>query len=535
MTLREDIAAKIAPLVAPIAGAEPSGADPSFDPDFERIKAEIDKLTSVDGKEPAWREIREVGGTLLTKRAKDLRVAGWLGVAVTKLDGWKGLAETLATYDGLARGFWDTMYPDAKRPRGRVMAFGWLSEVTAKQLQGLDVTFADGDAVRASDEILRELETLLAEKLGAAYQGPGPLRRLLREKVAAIPAPPAATPPADAQASTNGAAAPPRAEERADAGPALAATAPATGDADAAVQESGQAMLRAAAALRQADPARAQAYRLQRWGAWAAIQNPPPADGDKTRIRPPPDQLTKRLGMLRDSQKWVELLLATEDATGKFLFWLDLHKQVASTLDRLGAAFMGAREVVGREVIAFVTRFPSIPSMAFQNGTPFADAATKTWLDEETRRWGGSSQSAGSAAASAEDEEVAKRFADADALVTEGKLAEGLGVASALAARGADGRTRFRASLAVGKMALKGSKPEVARAILERLDVEVTRHELEIWEPALCASLYASLLTAMRDGPRAAKPSPEAANREQAIFEKLCRLDPAAALKFAQG
>jgi type VI secretion system protein VasJ len=537
-TLREQIATKVAPLLAPIAGAQPAGADPSFEPDFERMKVEIDKLTSIDALEPAWGEVRELGTGLLSTRSKDLRVAGWVAAAQTKLHGWKGFAEALVTYDGLARGFWDTMYPDAKRPRGRINAFAWLAELSAKHLDGLSVSFADGDAVRTSDEVLRALDQFLIEKLGEAYSGPGPLRRLMREKLAAIPAaavveaPPAPkAAPAPASPSTEAGAAP--AADAPTNGVTAAAVAP--GDAAAAVEQSAQAMVRAAEALRTADPTRAQAYRLQRWGTWAVVQNAPPADGDKTRIRPPPDTITRRLTLLRESQKWLEALMAAEAATGSFLFWLDLHRLVANALDRLGPTFAPAREVVGREVVAFVQRFPSIPSLAFSNGTPFADGATKTWLDEEAARWGGSGTSAASAAASAEDDEVAKRFESADAMVSEGKIAEGLGLGAVLAARGADGRARFRSNLALAKMAVKGSRADVARAILERLVADVDRHDLEAWEPSLCGTLYASLLSAMRDGARAKPPAPEAAGKEQVIFDKLCRLDPAAALKFVSG
>jgi type VI secretion system protein VasJ len=539
-TLREQIATKIAPLLAPIAGAQPAGADPSFEPEFEQIKVEIDKLTSIDALEPAWGDIRKLGTTILSSRAKDLRVAGWLAAAHIKLHGWNGFAEALVTYDGIARTFWDQMFPDAKRPRGRINAFSWLTDLSAKHLEPLNVSFADGEAVRTSDEALKAIDAFFAEKFGEAYNGVGPLRSLMRQKLAAIPAevapppPPPPPPKPAADAAPEAGHAPEANGSTAQAAIAVAAPV-APGDAGAAVEQSAQAMVRAAEALRAADPTRAQAYRLQRWGAWASVQNPPPADGDKTRIRPPPDPVIRRMQALRDAQKWMDLLLAAEAATGNFLFWLDLHRTVATTLDRLGPTFGAAREAVGREVVAFVQRFPALPTLAFANGTPFAEGATKTWLDEEAAKYGGSGASAASSAASAEDEEVARRFQAAEAMVGEGKVAEGLGVGAVLAARGADGRARFRSNLALARMAVKASRPDVARAILERLVGDVERHDLETWEPSLCATLYGALLSAVRDGARGKAPSPEAAARDQAIFDKLCRVDPAGALKFVSG
>ena len=68
------VAQKIAAMVAPIAGANPAGADVSYDTDFESIKAEVDKLSSVDNLDPAWSKIQDLGEKLLTQKGKDFRV-----------------------------------------------------------------------------------------------------------------------------------------------------------------------------------------------------------------------------------------------------------------------------------------------------------------------------------------------------------------------------------------------------------------------------------------------------------------------------
>ena len=48
--------------------------------------------------------------------------------------------------------------------------------------------------MRACDEVLKDLDQLLADKLGDAYVGPGQLRSLLRNKVREIPEPPPEAP-----------------------------------------------------------------------------------------------------------------------------------------------------------------------------------------------------------------------------------------------------------------------------------------------------------------------------------------------------
>jgi type VI secretion system protein VasJ len=522
-TYREEVAQRIALLVAPIAGANPAGADVSYDADFETIKAEIDKLSSVDNLDPAWSKIENLGTQVLAQKGKDFRVASWLSVAKVKTQGWSGFAEALILFEILSRSFWDTMYPEARRARARVNAFAWMTDMVHQHLLPMAVTFADGDAIRAADEVLKDLDPLLAEKLGEAYTGPGQLRSLLRDKVQAIPEPPRVE-----EAPVAGEAAAP-AYAQAVAAPVGPTT---VADVDPAVRASGAVFVEAAAILRAAEPARAWGYKLQRWGAWSIIEELPPAADGRTFIPSPGD--AAQLAEMRDGARWLELLNTAEEMASRFLFWLDLHRYVALALDNLGPTFAAAREVVGREVTYFVARMPAVTSLTFDDGTPFADAATQTWLEEEGRKWGaGGGGSAAGAAASAEDEEIAARFEEARQMVSGGKVADGLASALALADRAADARLRFRARLAVGKMALDASKHDLARGMLEHLTADVERHGLETWEPATCATLYSYLLVASREVSRARGGSPDLVVREQYLFDKLCRLDPASAIKLS--
>ena len=524
-TYREEVAQRIAVLVAPIAGANPAGADVSYDTDFETIKAEVDKLSSVDNLDPAWNKIQDLGAVLLAQKGKDFRVVSWMGVAKVKIQGWAGFAEALILYDTLARTYWDTMYPEARRARARVNAFAWMADMVHQHLIGMDVTFADGDPLRAADEVLKDLDQLLAEKLGEAYAGPGQLRSLLRDKVMAIPEPPRVEEAPVAGAEGAAAVAQPQ-------GPAAPAAPTSVEGVEPAARASGGVLVEGAAVLRAADATRAWGYKLQRWGAWITIEELPAAQDGRTFIPPPGEG--PQLLELRDGQKWLELLNNAEEMTSRYLFWLDLHRFVALAMDNLGPSFAAARELVGREACYFVARLPGVASMSFSDGTPFADAATQTWLDEEGRRVGaGGGGSAASAVASAEDEEIAKRFADAQKLVSGGQVADGLASALALAERAADARLRFRARLAVGKMALDASKHDLARGMLEHLVVDVERHGLETWEPATCATLYSYLLVAAREVSRAKGGSPDLVAREQYLFDKLCRLDPASAIKLS--
>jgi type VI secretion system protein VasJ len=516
----------VAALVAPIAGVNPAGADVSYDTDFEAIKAEIDKLSSVDNLDPSWTKVLDLGTQLLLHKGKDFRVISWMSVAKVKMQGWAGFAESLVLFELIARAYWDTMYPEARRARARVNAFAWMADMVHQHLLPTTVSFAEGDAIRTANEVLKDLDGLLAEKLGDAYAGPGQLRSLLRDKTLAIPEPPRVDEPVDA-GDGDGAAT--QVQAQAPAGP----TAPTSVDGvEPAVQASAGIFVASAAVLRGADPASAWSYKLNRWGAWAILQQTPPASDGRTYVPAPSEGA--QLAEIRDGARWQELLATAEDMVPRYLFWLDLHRYVALAMDNLGPSFAAAREVVGREVTYFVARMPGVASLTFDEGTPFADAATQSWLDEEARTWGaGGGGSAAAAVASKEDEEIAARLVEAQAMVSGGKVADGLASALALADRAADARLRFRARLAVGKMALDAAKHDLARGMLEHLVADVERHGLETWEPATCATLYTYLLVASREVSRARGGSPDLVAREQYLFDKLCRLDPASAIKLS--
>jgi type VI secretion system protein VasJ len=532
-TYREEVAERVAPLLAPIAGANPAGADVSYDPDFEAIKAEIDKLSSVDNVEPAWSRIQELGRSLLTQKGKDLRVVAWMTVAKVKQDTWKGFAESLVLFDTVSRTFWDTMYPEARRARARLNAIAWMADMVNQQLQPVDVTFADGDAVRAADEVLNELDQLLADKLGDAYQGPGQLRSLLRDKVRAIPEPVQAQAAPEA-ASPSQVAQPAMVQAAPQGGTTIAAPTNAA-EAERAVSTHAEGLTAAAHILRAADAARPWSYEVLRRAIWMSIQELPTVrEGSETYVPPPDGGAQTTIAEARDNSKWFDLLTASEEAAPYYIFWLDLHRYTATALERLGPQYNLARDAIGREVTHFLARVPNLANLTFSDGTPFADAATKTWLEEEARKHGGGGGgSAVSAALSAEDEEIAKRLEEAQTMVREGKIPEGLAVASALAERAPDGRARFKARLSVGKMALDAPKPELARGMLEHLMTEIDKYGLENWEPALCATTYAYLLAATREVSRARGGAPDLVAKEQYLFDKLCRLDPASAIKLS--
>jgi hypothetical protein len=76
--------------LTPVSDANPTGEDPGYDDDFQRIREEVNKLSGIDTG-----LICQLAEKLLTSAAKDIRVATYYCWARLHQDGEAGFAEGL--------------------------------------------------------------------------------------------------------------------------------------------------------------------------------------------------------------------------------------------------------------------------------------------------------------------------------------------------------------------------------------------------------------------------------------------------------
>lgn len=529
----EKLLEQTAALRAAIPGDSASGLDVSLEPEFERIRAEIEKLTSIEGGEPDWSMVVQQGEDLLTHKTKDLRLAVWVAVGALHRSQWSGFARGLVVCRALVIEMWDSVLP--KRDKARANIIGWLAERAAPAIQALDVSRSDGDDVRTAADLVEEIDRYLADKLGDTFSGIRGLVSAAKARVRDIPEPPPPTPPPpppsdpsdgddddddtgdddddddDTGDSPSSFQPPPQ--------PALSTRAE---DVDATTRMCADALITLARSMASVDPTRAWSYRLHRKGIWLPFERVWIQGGVLAGPAVDPG-IAESLRALLGAARWQELAFAGEEASARFPLWLDPHRFVALALERMGSVFNDAREAVGRETSDYVRRHAFLLEARFSDGAPAASPETVEWLEIEAKRWqiGSLAHDIGRD----EDRETAQRFADAKNLVAAGRHAEGLAVAMQLARRGSDTRERFRSSLNVARLAINAGAYEVARPILEGLVATAQAHALETWDPTLCARLYAGLYQCL----------PVEAPARATVFEVLCRLDPGAALRARDG
>jgi type VI secretion system protein VasJ len=500
-------------MLDPIQPDQPAGVDVSFDPDFEVLEAEIRKMDSPSGEAVDWAGAAGRAEKILTDKSKDFRVAAALTLCRLHRDGYEGLARGLTDLADLIEQYWDTGYPPVKKSRARANAFSWLVDKLGPAVDRLSVERPESAAAAAG--ALDRLGGLWSERLGGRAPNVTPLSTRLSERAEAEPAPepeaPPEPPPAEEPAPRPKPSAPqnePRSRR-----PASQMTAAAGPRRSADLLSD----LRVAAYRLQdqnrADPA---GYRLLRYAVWGTIDDPPPAEKQRTRLPGPPEDLVERLeGFLNRGD--AELLQSEAEARlPEYLFWLDLNRYTIAALSGLGPAHRRAADAVLAETRNLTVRLPGLLDLAFENGRPLADPRTKALLAPAQTQ----SPELETKPDPAGDDRTSAEIEAARTLAARGDPAAALGRLAALIGDLKSGRDRFRARFELAKLT-STDRPELARAHFQTLWDEIDRRDLDTWNPEAARAVYEASLAAAE---------PETEYRRLALA-RLARLDPAAILK----
>jgi len=506
------------PWLGPIPGASPAGATARFDPEYQAIADEVGKLDMPAGGEVNWKRVVSGAGAMLQKKSKDLVMAAYLCHGLHVTQGLGGLVTGLVLISETMEKYWDAMFPEAKRPRGRANALQWFVEKTTNALAGASP--GSPEEMEGLEAAARHLSQLAREKLGELCPAFGPMLEPV-ERLKASAAPPEPPPAAEAAPAT---AAAPQPAALAASEPAFAAPAAPAGAAEAVdfLRNVGTSLTGVAAMLRQADASDPRAYRLHRLGLWLHMAGAPPATGGKTQIPAPPEALRTQLATIAQNQRWPALLEETEAAASQHRFWLDLHRMSWQALSGLGATHERARDAVVAELRSLLGRMPQLPTLSFADGTPVADPQTRGWIDEQVLAGAGG---APARRAEASDDGSAEKLAEVKKLLAATQVPEALGLLRDEAAK-RRGRRRFMMSAEAARLCAGAGLTAIAKALYEELDREALAHHLEEWEPELAAECLKGLLASARalaKDPRGSLPD------LTEPYRRLCRIDPAAA------
>ena len=115
----------------PIQPDQPTGSDVRYEPEFEELQAEIDKLSSPSSSGGIeWKKVNTLSALILAEKSKDLLVASYMAVSQVHTHQLDGLAIGLTVMHDMVEAYWDNLFPPKKRMRGRLGAIEWWIEKT---------------------------------------------------------------------------------------------------------------------------------------------------------------------------------------------------------------------------------------------------------------------------------------------------------------------------------------------------------------------------------------------------------------------
>ncbi len=475
-----------------------AGANPREGAAFSLAQIEVDKLNNIHAESGVdWQKVADACVKVLREEGKDFNAAVWLLCAWTTVQGVSGLANGVHILREMLELYWETLTPPPARLRARRNQAEWMLEWLAIKLEGsfdpvpgeqladlledwdaIDSHWRDRDADGPSFFALRRRLSQLpvqtsVEPISAASEVVLPAV----DAVTAIPSPSASSAPAP---------------------PLVVAPVQPLGrlESDETIENAVNTIFASLAPLLgfclESRATLPLLFRLNRQLAWTTLEQAPPAQGCTTRVPPPSDAELESFSRLQSVGEPLDIVRFCEGRLASYPFWLDLNRASHAALSRLGSEAMAGIASLALETRHFLARLPSLVELTFADGQPFADGATRSWLE-------GLAPAVSSDATDGRQKLIDEVGRDA----AEGRLNEALARLQVAVGEAGSGRERFRLRAAQCHLLQRFDPRAQLLVALDVLLQEATEQGLDRWEPDLVRPLLELALVHDDNGSRA--------------------------------
>ncbi|WP_044901388.1 type VI secretion system protein TssA [Pseudomonas sp. CFII64] len=477
-----------------ISVTSPSGANPRESAAFARAQAELEKLTNIHADTGVdWHAVAESCTHVLRVEGKDINAAVWLLCAWTTIRGIPGLVTGVHVLREMLELYWDTLTPPPARLRARRNQAEWMLEwLTAKIEESFEPV--PGEQLAALLEDWDAIDTQWRDR-----DAEGPSFFALRRRLSQLPVEAAivstvaspevvSAPPEPVQAPVIKPATPVGKEP-----PTLAAAQPLGSlEGDEAVENAVTGVFTSLMPLvgfcLESKATLPLLFRLNRQLAWMTLEQAPPAQGTTTRLPAPSGAEVESFNRLQSIGEPLDVVRFCEGRLNTYPFWLDLNRASHLALSRLGAGAVQAAISLALETRHLLARLPTLAELTFANDQPFADGATRSWLEGLAP----ATRSGGTDAVQTLIEGAAQGAADGQLSSALNHLQDNLREVSS-------GRDRFRLRCAQCFLLKRFDPHARLQVAVDVLLQEATEQGLDRWEPDLVRPLL-ELAMSYEDG-----------------------------------
>jgi type VI secretion system protein ImpA len=254
----------------------------------------------------------------------------------------------------------------------------------------------------------------------------------------------------------------------------------------------------------------------------------------------PATEIRQNLKRLSAEANWEELLRVALIAAGEPCgrAWLDVQRYLWKASNEAGYYPIAATVITTLQ--SLLKDIPELPTWTLDDDTPTANPETQRWLEEMvipkppepppqeeaqpepepepvyTSRQESSREDA--------EDAVPDAYDLARDLIRRGQLSQAIQLLVRDAAQQPSGRARFQRRLQVAQLCVGAGQSKVAHPVLEELVKEIEQRNLEEWEAGEMIAEPLALLLKCLD------PSNDTNGQREALFSRLCRIDPIAAM-----
>lgn len=282
----------------------------------------------------------------------------------------------------------------------------------------------------------------------------------------------------------------------------------------------------AAQFLRKREPYSPAPYLMLRGLRWGELR----ASSDPGVLEAPPTEIRRQIKLLALNNRWTELLETAESvmALPCGRAWLDLQRFVVEACVALGSDYNAIAIAIRSELRTLLRDLPGLLEAVLTDETPAANPETQTWLRELVAEPADASPRATLPSLPVLDGFQVpgwqKKFIDPHALATEamrkGQPQKAFEILHREIERQRSGRGRFQRKLQLAQLCIGAGKDAIAQPLLDEIAAAVETYKLEEWEDR---EMVAGVLTFLL---QSSKKIQGDAKAKQAIFERICRLDP---------
>jgi type VI secretion system ImpA/VasJ family protein len=264
-----------------------------------------------------------------------------------------------------------------------------------------------------------------------------------------------------------------------------------------------------------------------RWGELRGSSDP-------VVLEAPPSDLRQQIKALANRNRWAELLDLAEQimALPCSRAWLDLQRFVVEACTALGDNYNAIAIAIRSELRTLLRDLPQLLDAALTDDTPAANSETQKWLRELLAEPSDAPPLPGAPHGPATDDSRApgwqKRFVDPQALAQEamraGQQQKAVEILQREVERAPNGRARFLRKTQLAQICIAAGKDSIAQLLLDDLAAAIDTHKLDDWEDR--ETIARALVFLLQSS----KKIQADAKAKQALFERVCRLDPVQAL-----